>query len=125
MLSEINKEGKVEHDEEKVLRLGSMILNSTKAKRDRKQKELMFMGINITDRLRNALIDTMASNLFISEKTMGKLGNTVSKTTKRIKTVNSKEVLSVVQLAKDVHCGKNIDSVDQSVTKSPLEMLKV
>lgn len=41
------KDDKAEPDEERVLRLGSMILNFAKVKRDRKKKSLMFVDINI------------------------------------------------------------------------------
>ncbi|KAH1106016.1 hypothetical protein J1N35_009784, partial [Gossypium stocksii] len=46
-MSIINKEDEAKLVEDKVLKLGSMILNSTKAKRDRKQKWLMYVDINI------------------------------------------------------------------------------
>ncbi|KAK5811382.1 hypothetical protein PVK06_026712 [Gossypium arboreum] len=35
------------------------------------------------------------------------------------------KVLSAIQLAEDIHCGKNIDSVDLKATKTPLEKLEV
>lgn len=35
------------------------------------------------------------------------------------------KVLSTTKLVKNVHCGKNIDSVDRSATKTPLEKLEV
>ncbi|KAH1108015.1 hypothetical protein J1N35_011783 [Gossypium stocksii] len=35
------------------------------------------------------------------------------------------KVLSTIQVAKDIHCGKNIDSVDLNAMKTPLEMLEV
>ncbi|KAK5839181.1 hypothetical protein PVK06_007951 [Gossypium arboreum] len=41
------KDDKAKPDEERVLRLGSMILNFAKVKRDRKKKRLMFVDINI------------------------------------------------------------------------------
>ncbi|MBA0877939.1 hypothetical protein Goshw_016456 [Gossypium schwendimanii] len=66
------KEIEAEPIDGKVLELGSLILKSAKAKRDRKP-----------------------SNLFISKKIVGKLDFSVSESTKKIKTVNSKEVPSV------------------------------
>ncbi|PPR98187.1 hypothetical protein GOBAR_AA22485 [Gossypium barbadense] len=83
------------------LKLRSMILNSAKAKRDRKQKGLMYMDINIASQRKSALIDTGASDLFISRKDMGKLGLSVRKSTKKIKIVNSKKVL-IVEVAQGV-----------------------
>ncbi|PPS12026.1 hypothetical protein GOBAR_AA08605 [Gossypium barbadense] len=78
--------------ESETLKLGSMILNSVKVKRDRKLKRLMYVDINIAGQKKSALFDTGASNLFVSEKTVGKLGISISKSTKKVKTVNSKEV---------------------------------
>lgn len=63
---------------------------STKMKRDRKQKRLMFVDINIANR-KSVLFDTVASNLFILDKTMSKFGLLVSKSTKT-KTVNFKDI---------------------------------
>ncbi|KAK5840685.1 hypothetical protein PVK06_009588 [Gossypium arboreum] len=48
-----------------------MILSFSKVKRNCKQKGLIFMDINIASRKRSALVDTGASNLFISKKVMG------------------------------------------------------
>ncbi|KAH1030856.1 hypothetical protein J1N35_043030 [Gossypium stocksii] len=95
----INKEFEEEPEEERLSKLRSIILSFTKAMRNRKQKRLMFANINIAGQMRSALVDTRASDLFISEKVMGKLGPSVSKPAKKIKTVNSKEVpnLRVVQ----------------------------
>lgn len=90
MLFAIYKEYKAEHDEERVLRLGSMILNYAKVKRDHKQKQLMFMDINIAGQRRSALVYMGTFNLFRSKKAVGKLGLSISISTKRIKTVNSK-----------------------------------
>ncbi|MFQ6649122.1 hypothetical protein Gotur_023566 [Gossypium turneri] len=68
-----NKEEKAEPKSE-TLKLGSMILNFTKAKRDCKQKGLMFVDINIAGQRRGALIDTRVSNLFISKKVVASAG---------------------------------------------------
>ncbi|KAH1038891.1 hypothetical protein J1N35_040634 [Gossypium stocksii] len=73
-----------------------MIPNSVKAMKDRKQKGLMFVDINITNLMRSALVDTGPSKLFVSKKAMGKLGLLISRLTKRIKMVNSEEVLTMV-----------------------------
>ncbi|MFQ6628971.1 hypothetical protein Gotur_007158 [Gossypium turneri] len=82
--------------EEKPSRVNSMVLIPKK----RNGKEgLMFVDINITGQKRGALIDTGASDLFISEKAAGKLGLPIRKSNKKIKTVNSEEAstMGVVQ----------------------------
>ncbi|KAH1121623.1 hypothetical protein J1N35_004783 [Gossypium stocksii] len=66
-LSIVTKEDEVELESE-ALKLGSMILNSAKAKRNHKQKGLMYMDINIVSKRKNAPIDTRASDLFILDK---------------------------------------------------------
>lgn len=50
--------------------------------------------------MRNAFVDIGAFDLFISEKVVGKLGGS-SKSTRNIKTINSKEV-SIVGIAQGV-----------------------
>ncbi|MBA0660230.1 hypothetical protein Goklo_012272 [Gossypium klotzschianum] len=141
-ISGMSKENEAEPVEFETLKLGSVILKSAKVKRDRKQKGLMYVDINITGQRKSVLINTELSDLFIFEKVMGKLHLSVSKSTKKIKIVNSKEVpivgveqkvsrdtrdgtkvLLVIQLAKDVPCGWDIDLVYDSATKTPLEML--
>ncbi|MBA0878531.1 hypothetical protein Goshw_018708 [Gossypium schwendimanii] len=92
------------------LELGSMIFNSTKAKRSHKQKGLMYVDINIAGQKMSALVDIRASDLFISEKAIDTRGRT--------------KVLSAIQLIKDVLCGKNIDLVDWSAKEVPLKMLE-
>ncbi|KAH1121345.1 hypothetical protein J1N35_004505 [Gossypium stocksii] len=82
-ISITNKE-EVDPIESKVLKLGSMILNSTKIKRDNNQKRLMYVDINIADQRKSALTDTGASNLLL-ENVMCKLGVLVCESTKKIK----------------------------------------
>ncbi|KAH1121673.1 hypothetical protein J1N35_004833 [Gossypium stocksii] len=84
-----------------IMRLG-LIVHSAKVKRNHKQKGLMYVDINIAGQRRRALIDIRASNLFILGKAMGKLGLSISKMTKKIKTLN----------------------FDESAKKAPLEMLE-
>ncbi|MBA0646067.1 hypothetical protein Goklo_014061, partial [Gossypium klotzschianum] len=48
----------------------SMILNPIQAKRDRKQKGLMYMDINIAGQKKSAVIDTRVLNFFISDKAL-------------------------------------------------------
>ncbi|KAH1063796.1 hypothetical protein J1N35_028783 [Gossypium stocksii] len=68
-----------------------MIYNSTKLKKDHKQKGLMFVDINITGQM-SVPVYMGTYNLFISKKVVGKLGLSISKSTKKIKTMNSKSV---------------------------------
>ncbi|KAH1130173.1 hypothetical protein J1N35_001551 [Gossypium stocksii] len=98
MLFAIVKEDEVKPDEEKVLRIRSMILQFAKEKMDYKQKGLMFVDINIIGQRRSALVDTEGSDLFLSEKATGKLGLSVIKSNKRIKVVYSKKV-PIVEVA--------------------------
>lgn len=52
----------------------------------------MFVHINIVDRRMSALVDMGAFDLFMLKRAASKLGLSVSKLTKKLKTVNSKEV---------------------------------
>ncbi|MBA0670146.1 hypothetical protein Goklo_029392 [Gossypium klotzschianum] len=94
-LSAITKEVEAELVKDKVLDLGSMMLKYAKAKRDHKHKGFIYVNINIINQKKSVLIDTEASDLFISKKARGKLGLPVSESTKKIKIVNSKEVSTV------------------------------
>ncbi|MBA0731624.1 hypothetical protein Golax_025532 [Gossypium laxum] len=58
-------------------------------------EELMFVNINIAGQKRNALVNTGASYLFIPKKAAGKLGLSIKKLNRKIKTVNSKEASTV------------------------------
>lgn len=80
----INKEDEAKPDEESVLRFGSMILNFAEAKKDYKHKRLIFVDINITGRM-SAFVDSGASDLFILDKIVGKLGLSISKSAKKIR----------------------------------------
>ncbi|PPS15060.1 hypothetical protein GOBAR_AA05539 [Gossypium barbadense] len=51
----------------------------------------MFVDINIVGRNGSALIDTGVSDLFISEKAAKKLGLSIKKSNRKIKTINSEE----------------------------------
>ncbi|MBA0552678.1 hypothetical protein Golob_023461, partial [Gossypium lobatum] len=55
----------------------------------------MFVDINIVGQKRSALIDMEASNLFISKKATKKLGLSIKKSNKKIKTVNSEEAPTI------------------------------
>ena len=90
-LSAIAKEEDDESDRE-THKLGSIILNSIKAKRFGKRKGLMFTDIMVAGTKVTALVDTGASDLFVAEGTAKRLGLKVSKGNGWIKTVNSKEV---------------------------------
>ncbi|MFQ6662836.1 hypothetical protein Gotur_030558 [Gossypium turneri] len=56
---------------------------------------LMFVHINITSQKRGALVDTRASDLFISGKAAKKLVLSIKKSNKNIKTVNFEEASTV------------------------------
>ncbi|MBA0756604.1 hypothetical protein Gogos_020935 [Gossypium gossypioides] len=115
------------------------------------EEGLMFMDINIAGQKRSALIDSRASYLVISKKAAKKLGPSIKKSNKKIKTVNSQEastvgvvhnvelqigewkgkedfevgtkVLSSIQLVEDVSYGRNINLSEQKTTKAPSEVL--
>ncbi|MBA0755341.1 hypothetical protein Gogos_005493 [Gossypium gossypioides] len=82
--------------EGKPLRVNSMVL--IPKKRNGKER-LMFVDINIAGQKRSALIDTGASNFFLSEKAATKLGLPIRKSNSKIKIVNSEEAptMGVVQ----------------------------
>ncbi|MBA0701790.1 hypothetical protein Goari_027403 [Gossypium aridum] len=100
--------------ESEALKLGSMILNFAKAKRNHKQKGLVYVDINIISQRKSDLVNTRAFDLFILKKVI------VNRDMR-----GGTKVLSAIQLAENVPYGKNIDLVDQSVTKTSLEMLEV
>ncbi|KAK5774709.1 hypothetical protein PVK06_042565 [Gossypium arboreum] len=78
--------------EGKTLRVNLMVLNPNKRNG---RRGLMFVDINIAGQKRSVLIVTGASNLFISEKAAKKLGLSIRKSNKKIKTVNSEEAPTV------------------------------
>ncbi|MBA0752374.1 hypothetical protein Gogos_001215 [Gossypium gossypioides] len=106
----------------------------------------MFVDINIAGQKWSALVDTGASDLFISKKAAEKLGLSIKKSNRNIKTVNSEKaptvrvvrnvelqigewkgnedfevgtkVLSSIQLVKDISHGRNINSIERNGTKS-------
>ncbi|MBA0755143.1 hypothetical protein Gogos_022299, partial [Gossypium gossypioides] len=76
----------------KTSRVNSMVLIPKKMNG---KEWLMFVDINIAGQTRSALIDMGASDLFISEKAARKLGLSIKKLNKKIKTVNFDEALTV------------------------------
>ncbi|KAG8498201.1 hypothetical protein CXB51_006628 [Gossypium anomalum] len=96
MMSVIQKKDEPKEEakpiEGKPSRVNSMVL-IPKTRNDR--GGLMFVDINIAGQKRSALIDTGASDLFISEKATKKLGLSIRKSNKKIKTVNSEEAPTV------------------------------
>ncbi|MBA0756526.1 hypothetical protein Gogos_005630 [Gossypium gossypioides] len=60
------------------------------------EKGLMFVNISIAGQKQSALIDTGASDLFISKKATKKLGLSIRKSNKKIKIVNFDEAPNVV-----------------------------
>ncbi|MBA0756527.1 hypothetical protein Gogos_005630 [Gossypium gossypioides] len=114
------------------------------------EKGLMFVNISIAGQKQSALIDTGASDLFISKKATKKLGLSIRKSNKKIKIVNFDEapnvvgrnvelqigewkdnevfevetkVLLSIQLVEDVSYQKNINSIEQNTTKALLKRL--
>ena len=79
-LSAIAKKEDDESDKE-THKLGSIILNSMKAKRFGKRKGLIFTDIMVAGTKVTALVDTGASDLFVAERTAKRLGLKVSKGT--------------------------------------------
>ncbi|MBA0735699.1 hypothetical protein Gogos_019521 [Gossypium gossypioides] len=96
MISTIKKKDELKEEakpiERKTSRVNSMVLIPKK----RNGKEgLIFVDINIAGQKRSALIDMRASDLFILEKAAKKLGLSIKKSNKKIKTVNSEETSTV------------------------------
>ncbi|KAH1057633.1 hypothetical protein J1N35_035698 [Gossypium stocksii] len=56
---------------------------------------MMFIDINIAGQKRSAFVDTGAWGLFISKKVARKLGFSIKKSNRKIKTVNYKEAPTV------------------------------
>ncbi|KAE8692821.1 cytochrome P450 78A7-like [Hibiscus syriacus] len=78
-------------EESETLKLGS-ILSTMEVKKGRKKKGLMFIDITLAGQKLSALVDTSASELFMSEPVANRLGLHVEKASGSIKTVNAKEV---------------------------------
>ncbi|KAE8715253.1 Detected protein of unknown function [Hibiscus syriacus] len=77
--------------ESETLKLGS-ILSTMEVKKGRKKKGLMYVDITVAGQKMNALVDTGASELFMSEQIAKRLGLHVEKATGSIKIVNAEEV---------------------------------
>ncbi|KAE8716635.1 Protein NRT1/ PTR FAMILY 3.1 [Hibiscus syriacus] len=77
--------------ESETLKLGS-ILSTIEVKKGRKKKGLMYVDITVAGQKMSALVDTCASELFMSEQIAKRLGLHVEKVTGSIKTVNAEEV---------------------------------
>ncbi|MBA0735901.1 hypothetical protein Gogos_019702, partial [Gossypium gossypioides] len=78
--------------EKKISTVNSMVLIPKKRNGG---EGLIFVDINITGQKRSALVDTRASDLFISKKAVGKLGLSIKKSNRKIKTINSEETPTV------------------------------
>ncbi|MBA0754266.1 hypothetical protein Gogos_020782 [Gossypium gossypioides] len=78
--------------EKKTSTVNSMVLIP---KRMNDEEGLMFVDINIAGQKQSALINTGASDLFISEKAVRKLGLSIKKSNKKINTVNFEETLTL------------------------------
>ncbi|KAI3412628.1 Hydrolase_4 domain-containing protein [Psidium guajava] len=102
------KEEEKKQAEKDETRLGSLrVLSSIKSKKAAKSKGMMFVEMKIGDTTMNALVDTGASDLFISEEAAKKLDLKVEKRTGWLKTVNSKQVpMSGVARGVEIHIGQ-------------------
>ncbi|KAE8705397.1 cytochrome P450 78A7-like [Hibiscus syriacus] len=78
-------------EESETLKLSS-ILSTMEVKKGRKKKGLMFVDVNVAGQKLSALVDTGASELFMSEPIAKKLGLHVEKANGSIKTMNAEEV---------------------------------
>ncbi|MBA0776957.1 hypothetical protein Gotri_011889 [Gossypium trilobum] len=96
MISTIKKKDEPKEEakpiEKKTSRVNSMVLIPKKMNGE---EGLIFVDINIAGQKRSALVDTGASNLFISKRAAKKLGLSIRKSNKKIKTVNSEEAPTV------------------------------
>ncbi|MBA0776719.1 hypothetical protein Gotri_011678 [Gossypium trilobum] len=152
MISSIKKKYEPKEDakliEGKTSRVNLMVLIP---KKRNGEERLMFVDMNIAGQKRSALINTRASDLFISKKAVNKLGLSIKKSNKKIKIVNSEEalivgvirnvelqigkwkgkedfevgtkVLSSIQLVKYILYGRNINSIERNTTKAPSKKL--
>ncbi|KAH1031547.1 hypothetical protein J1N35_043721, partial [Gossypium stocksii] len=132
-ISAISKENEVELESE-ALKSVSIILNSAKAKgsqqidkwKDKEDFEVIHLddydfvlGLNFFDRI-NALLVPFVDCICILDTHKRQCVVSMSHDEKG----GTKDFLAI-KLVVDVHCEKNIDSVDRSVTKTSLEMLEV
>ncbi|PKI43756.1 hypothetical protein CRG98_035862, partial [Punica granatum] len=77
---------KADEDKEEETRLGSLrILSSITTRKANRSKGLMFADVEIAGKAFSALVDTGASNLFISKESAKKLGLRVERTRGRLK----------------------------------------
>ncbi|MBA0783215.1 hypothetical protein Gotri_000969, partial [Gossypium trilobum] len=152
IISAIKKKDEPKEEAKPIEGKTSMVNSMVLIPKKRNDEEgLMFVDINIVGQKRSAVIDTGASDLFISEKAAKKLGLSIKKSNKKIKIVNFEKaptmrvvlnmelqigkwkgnedfevgtnVLSSIQLVKDVLHGRNINSIERNATKAPSEKL--
>ncbi|PKI66399.1 hypothetical protein CRG98_013201 [Punica granatum] len=110
-----------DEEKEEETRLGSLrILSSITTRKANQSKGLMFADVEIAGKAFSALVNTGASNLFISEEGAKKLGLRVERTRGRLKTVNSEEVLTC-GVAKDVDIRIGQWSGKETVEVIPLD----
>ncbi|MBA0727146.1 hypothetical protein Golax_000162 [Gossypium laxum] len=96
VISAIKKKGEPKEKAKPIEKKTSMVNSIVLIPKKRNGKEgLMFVNINIAGQKRSALVDTGAWDLFISEKAAKKLGLSIKKSNRKIKTVNSKEAPTV------------------------------
>lgn len=125
MARECPKRGKLAtmiRDEEETgeTRLGALkMLGSIKARKSNK-KGLMFVDVKIAGQSMSALVDTGATDLFISEEAAKKVGLKVEKRAGWLKTVNSKEV-PTFGMARDVDVQIGLWSSKEAIEVIPLD----
>ncbi|KAE8723917.1 hypothetical protein F3Y22_tig00011277pilonHSYRG00002 [Hibiscus syriacus] len=77
--------------ESETLKLGS-ILSTMEVKKGHKKKGLMYVDITVVGQKMSVLVDTSASELFMSEQIAKRLGLHMEKASGSVKTVNAEEV---------------------------------
>ncbi|MBA0783214.1 hypothetical protein Gotri_000969 [Gossypium trilobum] len=89
IISAIKKKDEPKEEAKPIEGKTSMVNSMVLIPKKRNDEEgLMFVDINIVGQKRSAVIDTGASDLFISEKAAKKLGLSIKKSNKKIKIVN-------------------------------------
>ncbi|PKI67971.1 hypothetical protein CRG98_011567 [Punica granatum] len=112
---------KADEEKEEETRLGSLrILSSITTRKANRSKGLMFADVEIVGKAFSALVDTGASDLFISEEGAKKLGLRIEMIRGRLKMVNSKEV-PTCGVAKDVDIWIGLWSRKETIEIIPLD----
>ncbi|XP_038991121.1 uncharacterized protein LOC120114215 [Hibiscus syriacus] len=105
--------------ESETLKLGS-ILSTMEVKKGHNKKGLMYVDIIVAGQKMSALVDTGASELFMSEQIAKRLGLHVEKASGSIKNVNAEEV-SIARVTKGIELTVGDWSEKESVKVIPLD----